>query len=124
MVVHDEDAEAVDLIFRALADATRRDIVTRVLERPASVSALAERYRMSFAAVQKHVTVLERAGLVTKQRHGRERLVSGDVDAVRSAARLLDRYEAIWRGRVERMEALLTAAPGATPTPTPDGGTA
>lgn len=94
-------------MFAALADPTRRDIVARVLRREASVSVLAERYAMSFAAVQRHVAVLEHAGLVSKERHGRERLVRGDVDAVRAAARLLDQYEEIWRGRIGRVEALL-----------------
>ena len=83
MVVHQLDQDEVDRVFAALADPTRRDIVARVLIREASVSALAERYAMSFAAVQKHVAVLERAGLVSKQPHGRERLVRGDVDTIR-----------------------------------------
>lgn len=94
-------------MFHALADATRRDIVVRTLERPLSVSALAAGYPMSFAAVQKHVAVLERAGLVTKTRWGRERLVQGDVVAIRDARVLLDRLEAVWRGRIERMTDLL-----------------
>ena len=96
-----------DRIFGALADPTRRDIVARVMRQEASVSALAGRYAMSFAAVQRHVAVLERAGLVSKERHGRERLVRGDVDAIRAAARLLDQYEELWRGRIGRLEDLL-----------------
>ncbi len=94
-------------IFAALADPTRRDIVARVLRQDASVSALAERYAMSFAAVQRHVAVLERAGLVRKERRGRERLVRGDVDTIRAATRLLDQYEEIWRGRLDRLDDLL-----------------
>ena len=100
------DAE-VDRIFQALADSTRRDIVRRVLEREQSVSELAERYTMSFAAVQKHVAVLERASLVTKQRRGREQLVHGNPEALRRAAQLLDRYEELWRHRVGRIEGIL-----------------
>lgn len=107
MVAGSPDEDRVDRVFAALADATRRDIVTRVLRREASVSALAARYAMSFAAVQKHVAVLERAGLVTKEPRGRERIVRADVDTVRAAARLLDRYEEIWRDRVGRLEDLL-----------------
>jgi DNA-binding transcriptional ArsR family regulator len=107
MVVRQLDEAQVDRVFAALADPTRRDIVARVLEGEASVSVLAERYAMSFAAVQKHVAVLERAGLVSKQPHGRERLVGGDVDTIRAAARLLDQYEEIWRGRIGRLEELL-----------------
>jgi DNA-binding transcriptional ArsR family regulator len=105
------DEMAVDRLLHALADTTRRDIVRRCLTGEASVSRLAEAYPMSFAAVQKHVAVLERAGLVTKQRSGREQLVSTDVDAVRRAREALDQLEATWRGRVDRMSALLTETP-------------
>jgi DNA-binding transcriptional ArsR family regulator len=107
MVVRQLERDEVNGIFAALADPTRRDIVARVLRQDASVSALAERYAMSFAAVQRHVAVLERAGLVRKERRGRERFVRGDVDTIRAAARLLDRYEEIWRGRLERLDDLL-----------------
>ncbi len=97
----------VDRRFHALADATRRDIVARVLREEQSVSALARRYPMSFAAVQKHVAVLERAGMVTKRRHGREQLVLGDVTSLREIVTLLDEFETIWRERVDRMHAIL-----------------
>jgi DNA-binding transcriptional ArsR family regulator len=109
MVVHDAEDRA-GRVFAALADATRRDIVTQVMRHEASVSALAERYDMSFAAVQKHVAVLERAGLVTKERRGRERIVRGDVDTIREAAALLTRYEEMWRMRVGRLEDVLAEA--------------
>ena len=102
----------MDRVFAALADATRRDIVTRVLRQEASVSALARNYEMSFAAVQKHVAVLERAGLVRKERRGREQLVRGDVDTMRAAARLLGRYEELWHARIGRMEEVLTSPGG------------
>lgn len=97
----------VDRIFRALADATRRDIVRRTLGGEASVSELAGAYDMSFAAVQKHVAVLEGAGLVTKHPHGRERIVRGNLETIRRAQALLDRYEQIWRSRIERLDQLL-----------------
>jgi DNA-binding transcriptional ArsR family regulator len=99
--------ERADRVFHALADATRRDIVLRALEGTHSVSALARRYPVSLAAVQKHVAVLEAAGLVTKQRNGREQLVRTDVDTIREAARLLDRLEAVWRGRIDRIGEVL-----------------
>lgn len=107
MVVRQPARDEVDGIFAALADPTRRDIVARVLRQEASVSVLADSYAMSFAAVQRHVAVLERAGLVHKERRGRERLVRGDVDTIRAVARLLDQYEEIWRGRLDRLDALL-----------------
>jgi DNA-binding transcriptional ArsR family regulator len=100
------DAE-VDRIFRALADATRRDIVRQALLGEQSVSELASQYDMSFAAVQKHVAVLERAGLVTKHPHGRERLVRGNPATISSAQALLDYYEQLWRSRISRLDALL-----------------
>jgi DNA-binding transcriptional ArsR family regulator len=112
MVVRIEltDAE-VDRIFRALADATRRDIVRRTLASEASVSELAAAYDMSWAAVQKHVAVLEGAELVTKEARGRERIVRGNPIQIQRAQALLDSYEQIWRGRVERLDALLAEEP-------------
>ena len=112
MVVRQFEPDEVDRWFTALADPTRRDILARVLTQTASVSILAERYEMSFAAVQRHVAVLERAGLLSKRRSGRERLVHGEVDTVRAAARLLDQYEEIWRGRLARLGDLLADQKG------------
>lgn len=109
-----QDDDRADALFGALADRTRRDILRRVLAGEHSVSRLAEHYPMSFAAVQKHVAVLERAGLVTKRRVGREALASGDVEAVRSVASMLSEIEQVWRGRVTRIDDLL-AAPTARP---------
>jgi DNA-binding transcriptional ArsR family regulator len=100
--------DEVDRIFRALADATRRDILRRTLSGEASVSQLAAAYDMSFAAVQKHVAVLEGAGLVTKHPQGRERVVRGNPDRIEQAKKLLDRYEQIWRARIDRLDALLS----------------
>lgn len=99
--------EDVDRIFRALADATRRDIVRRTLVGEASVSELAASYAMSFAAVQKHVAVLEGAGLVTKHPEGRERIVRANPATIRHVQALLDRYEQLWRDRIGRLDALL-----------------
>ena len=111
MVVRSSTAGAADRLFHALADPTRRDIVSRTLRDEQSVSGLARLYPMSFAAVQKHVAVLEAAGLVTKRPHGREKLVAGNVEAVRNATRVLDGLEAVWRGRIERMGEILADDP-------------
>ncbi|MFC8808168.1 ArsR/SmtB family transcription factor [Streptomyces anthocyanicus] len=111
--VVEEAAAGTDRLFQALADLTRRDILRRCARGDLSVSRLAEAYPMSFAAVQKHVAVLERAGLVVKERRGRERLVRTDPDALGRARRALDELEAAWRGRVERMFGLLAEAPEA-----------
>jgi len=97
----------MDEIFHGLADATRRDILRRCAVDTPSVSRLADAYPMSFAAVQKHVAVLERAGLVVKERRGRESLVRTEPDAVRRAQRSLDQLEDQWRGRVARMSNVL-----------------
>jgi DNA-binding transcriptional ArsR family regulator len=107
MVVDQVGSEEVDELFRALADPTRRDILRRCAGSAPSVSGLAQEYPISFAAVQKHVALLERAGLVTKERRGREQLVRTDPDTVRRARRALDELEATWRERVDRMSAVL-----------------
>jgi len=99
-----------DRVFAALADATRRDIVWRAMTGEEGVVELSAHYAMSFAAVQKHVAVLERAGLVTKERIGRRKVVRSNVEAIRMAQRMLDRYEQLWRDRIDRM-ALLLAEP-------------
>lgn len=99
----------LDRLFHALADTTRRDIVARVMAgEAASISALAARYDMSFAAVQKHVAVLEGAGLVTKETQGRERIVRGNPERVARARDLLTRLENLWRARFSRLDDVLT----------------
>jgi DNA-binding transcriptional ArsR family regulator len=111
-MVVDKQPSAGDfnLLFGALADATRRDILARVMDADASVSELAARYEMSFAAVQKHVAILERAQLVTKRKDGRAQRVAGNPDAVRRANRLLEQFEQRWQGRVGRLDELLTTS--------------
>ena len=100
-----------DRLFGALGDATRRDIVRRAIDGEEGVAELAAHYPMSFAAVQKHVAILERAGLVSKHRVGRRKVVRTNLEALRAARRLLDRYEELWRERVERMSQLIDDAP-------------
>jgi DNA-binding transcriptional ArsR family regulator len=107
MVVQLRSDERADRVFHALADSTRRDIIRRTLREPHSVSGLARFYPMSFAAVQKHVAVLTDAGLVLKERRGREQLVSADPEMLRAAGDLLDEFEALWRGRIDRMGEIL-----------------
>jgi DNA-binding transcriptional ArsR family regulator len=102
-----------DRIFGALGDATRRDIVRRAIDGKEGVAELAAHYPMSFAAVQKHVAILERAGLVTKHRVGRRKVVRTNLEGLRVARRVLDRYEDLWGERVERMNRLLRESPKA-----------
>jgi DNA-binding transcriptional ArsR family regulator len=111
VVQHDA---ATDRVFAALSDATRRDILTRTVRDPQSVSGLAHHYAMSFAAVQKHVAVLERAGLVTKQRRGREQLVRTHLPTLRRAADLLESYQQLWERRLDAIADIL-AEEGPTP---------
>ncbi len=100
-----------DRMFGALADHTRRDIVRRAIDGEEGVAELASHYPMSFAAVQKHVAILERAGLVSKHRSGRRKIVRTNPEVLRVARRLLDRYEELWRERVERMSQLIGEPP-------------
>jgi DNA-binding transcriptional ArsR family regulator len=107
MVVHQLADTEVDRVFRALADSTRRDIFERVIQHGLSVSTLANDYEMSFAAVQKHVSVLERAALVTKERRGREQIVRGNLSTLRQASALLEAFEKVWIGRTTRIAEIL-----------------
>jgi DNA-binding transcriptional ArsR family regulator len=100
-----------DRVFGALADATRRDILRRAVDAEEGVAELASHYPMSFAAVQKHVAILERAGLVTKERSGRRKIVHTNPEGLRVARRLLDRYEQLWLGRIDRMTTLVADPP-------------
>jgi DNA-binding transcriptional ArsR family regulator len=107
MVVSMQTALEFDRVFAALGDGTRRDIVRRAIGGEEGVAQLAEHYPMSFAAVQKHVAVLERAGLVTKVRVGRRKVVRTNMAGLLVARRLLDRYEELWHGRIDRMTTLV-----------------
>jgi DNA-binding transcriptional ArsR family regulator len=108
MVVRQTNREKADRLFHALADGTRRDILSRSLQGEHSVSTLASFYPMSFAAVQKHVTVLARAELVSKRRRGREQLVRGNVEELAYASELLRQFEWLWRSRIDRFGEVLS----------------
>jgi DNA-binding transcriptional ArsR family regulator len=114
MVVDTILDEETDRLFRALADSTRRDILQRAIAHEQSVSSLADRYDMSFAAVQKHVAVLERAALVTKERRGREQIVHGHEPTLQKALRLLTAYELMWVERANQMASVLVETKGVT----------
>jgi DNA-binding transcriptional ArsR family regulator len=112
MVVDELASDEADRVFQALADATRRDILARTIRQGESVSELSRRYAMSFAAVQKHVAVLQRAALVTKEKRGREQIVRGNPETLRRAAELLDAYEQIWIQRAARIADILASEDG------------
>lgn len=112
MVVDGLSTPQADRVFQAMADSTRRDILARATEREQSVSSLARQYEMSFAAVQKHVAVLERAELVSKERRGREQIVRANTSTLRRAVELLDAYEELWVRRAKQITELLTNPEG------------
>jgi DNA-binding transcriptional ArsR family regulator len=112
MVVDSWERDQTDRLFFALGDATRRDIVTRTLDRERSVSELGRLYPISLTAVQKHVEVLVNAGLVSKHRSGREQLVRGEFNQLRRAHDLLNELESVWRARLERFERVLDESSG------------
>ena len=97
-----------DRMFGGLADHTRRDIVRRAITAEEGIVELASHYPMSFAAVQKHIAILERAGLVSKERVGRRKVVRTSFERLRLVRRLLDQYEELWRGRIDRMAELIS----------------
>src|SRR3954454_8933372 len=107
MVVSMQTTADIDRVFAALADTTRRDIVRRAIAGHEGVAEIAAHYPMSFAAVQKHVAVLERAGLIGKERTGRRKVVRTQQSGLLVAQRLLDDYEELWRGRIDRMSDIL-----------------
>jgi DNA-binding transcriptional ArsR family regulator len=112
MVVYDLSDDQTDRVFQALSDATRRDILARAIRKEQSVSTLAGHYAMSFAAVQKHVAVLERASLISKRRHGREQIVAGNTSILRAAAALLEAYEELWIKRANLIADVITDKEG------------
>jgi DNA-binding transcriptional ArsR family regulator len=97
----------IDRVFGALADVTRRDIVSRAIAGNEGVAELALHYPMSLAAGLKLVAGLVRAGLVSKERNGRRKVVRTNIERLGVARRLLDRYEDLWRGRIDRMTDLI-----------------
>ena len=102
-----EEEERADRLFGALANSTRRDIVRRTMKDDYSVSQLARCYTTSFAAIQKHVSILEAAGLVSKRSSGREQIVTGDINTIEDVHALLGQFEAIWRERLGRFDSVL-----------------
>ena len=94
-------------IFSSLADPTRRDILRRVAKKPLSISQIAKHYKLTFAAVSKHLKVLQKAGLVVKTKKGKEQMVELYPKALASADEHLRQYEDIWKGRLNKLEGLL-----------------
>lgn len=104
--------EALDLTFGALADPTRRGIVATLAAQPRTIAALAEPLPMSLVAVSKHVTVLARAGLLTRTRVGRAQLCTLRPEPLAGAAGWLARYERFWTDRIDSLERFLAVEDG------------
>ena len=94
-------------VFKSLADPTRRDILARVYERQQTISELADKYKISFAATAKHINVLEKAKLVRKNKQGKEQIISINGDSFELANEYLQEYAVLWNGRFDRMEEVL-----------------
>ena len=104
------ESTELDAIFSSLADPTRRDILRRLRPRGYSVGELASQYDLTFAAVSKHLQVLERARLVCKRRSGREQQVELSPDGLHRADEYLEQYRAVWEGRMDRLAGHLKAS--------------
>ena len=98
---------ALNRIFGALADVTRRDILKRVSKAEHTISELAAPYAMSFAAIAKHISVLEKAGLIVKRQNGKEKVIQIQPQAIKEAAAHLSEYEKVWGARFDALEELL-----------------
>jgi DNA-binding transcriptional ArsR family regulator len=106
-----ECIEPLNLVFHSLADATRRDILKRLSRAEQTIGELAKPYAMSLAAIAKHVSVLEKAGLVTKHRSGKEKVVCLVPATIKAAGEHLSEYEKLWTARFDALEDLLNGDP-------------
>ncbi len=97
----------LDMIFSSLADPTRRDIIARVARAELSVGELVEKYDMSFAAISKHLKVLERANLITKRKEGKKQMVTLAPHALRSADEYLEQYKQMWEQKFSKLDEIL-----------------
>jgi len=97
----------LDGLFGSLADPVRRDILRRLIDAQYTISQIAEAYDISFAAVAKHLKVLEKASLIIKRRRGKEQVVSIRPEALKDATYYLKQYEALWNQRFDKLDTLL-----------------
>ncbi|MDB4978372.1 MAG: ArsR family transcriptional regulator [Candidatus Peribacteria bacterium] len=102
---------SLDNIFASLADPTRRDILRQVAIKELSVSDIAKAYNLTFAAISKHLKVLERAKLITKRKEGREQIVQLAPSTMKDATEYLRTYEKLWNDRFDALDAYLKTLP-------------
>lgn len=101
----------LDAIFGSLADPIRRDILRRVSRKEMTITDVAEPYDVTFAAVSKHLKVLEKAKLIIKRKQGREQVVALAPAAIKDAAQYLKAYEKLWNNRLDSLEKYLSTLP-------------
>jgi DNA-binding transcriptional ArsR family regulator len=99
---------ALDTTFSALADPTRRDILRRLANAELSVGEVAKFYGLTFAAISKHLKVLERAKLVIKRKRGKQQMVSLAPHAFADAAEYIEWYRSLWETRLDSLEQYLS----------------
>ena len=97
----------LDTVFSSLADPTRRDILERVAEAELSVGEIATPYDLTFAAVSKHLKILEKAELVVKRREGKKHMITLAPYALKNADEYLEQYRRMWQSRFDKLEMLL-----------------
>jgi DNA-binding transcriptional ArsR family regulator len=99
--------DALSLKFAALADPTRRSILSRLAQGEATVKELAEPFPVSLPAISRHLKVLERAGMITRRRAAQSRPTSLRIEGLQEADEWMDTCQAVWESRVHRLDAHL-----------------
>ncbi|MDB5187966.1 MAG: Transcriptional regulator, ArsR family [Candidatus Kaiserbacteria bacterium] len=102
-----ERIQQLNIVFGSLSDPTRRDILQRVAKRDMSIGEIAIKYKLTFAAISKHLAVLERAKLIRKKRRGKEQMVTLAPKALASATAYLEQYEKVWETRLDSLDRFL-----------------
>jgi DNA-binding transcriptional ArsR family regulator len=102
MSLHDP---SLDTLFQALADPTRREMLSRLMDGPKSVTELAEPFEVALPTVLAHLAKLERSGLVETEKQGRTRICRANPLALAPARRWIDDQQALWEGRLDRLDA-------------------
>ncbi len=109
------DHDPLSTTFAALADPTRRAILERLAGGDATVGELAEPFAMTLPAISKHLSVLERAGLIAKDRDGQRRNCRITATPLKSATSWLEEYRRHWEANLDHLDAYLTRLQGAAP---------
>lgn len=102
-----ESNKQLDLLFIALSDTTRRSILAQVAKVEMSIGEIAEHYKLTFAAISKHIMVLEKANLITKRRRGKEQVVVIVPGTVNIAHEHIEKYANMWGNRFDKLENIL-----------------